>query len=537
MKVRFYTLALFFITLYVMLGVNLYDLQIQKGDYFTERVNAMKELNAALQLRRGQIFITDRTGEGIPLAINKDEPIIFISPKEVTEREKLLEILPTGIGIDAAFLKKALENKESSFKLLVEKATDDEIAFIKKIVKEDGIKGIYTDTKQYRYYAFQSLASQLSGFVGFTEDNDQPVGLYGIEKMYDDRLAGGDSVYLTIDRTIQTHVEQVLEDLMKNYDAVGGTVIVEEPKTGKIISLASKPDFDPNEYKKYPIKSFLNPAVQLVYEPGSVMKPFTMAAGIETGVITPDTTFVDKGSVTMNGRTIRNANDKVYGKITMTQVIENSVNTGAIFAEQQVGHSRFVSYLKKFGFGEKTNIDIPDEIGGSLKNLERSAVRDIDFATASFGQGTSVTPLQLANAFSTIANGGLLMKPFVSKDAEPYVVRRVVSEDTTKKITAMLESTVEKAKIAAIPQYRVAGKTGTAYIPDFTKGGYTEEMMHTFVGFAPASDPQFVVLVKLEKPQVGELAGMTVVPAFRDIAQYIINYYHIPPDKLSVTEQ
>jgi len=537
MKMRFYTLAFFFVVLYAMLGVKLYDLQIEKGDYFAERVNAMKELNTALELRRGQIFITDRTGGNIPLAINKDEPIIFIAPKEITDTQKLFATLPEGLGIDKALLQKALRDEKSSFRLLVEKATDDQIDFVRKLSREDGVRGVYTEEKQYRYYAFQSLASQLSGFVGFTKDNDQPVGLYGIEKMHDDRLAGGDSVYLTIDRTIQTHIEQVLKDLMTDYEAVGGTIIVEDPNTGKIIAMASAPDFDPNEYEKYPLKNFLNPAVQLVYEPGSVMKPITMAAGIELGVLTPDTIFFDKGSVTMNGRTIRNANDKIYGKITMTQVIENSVNTGAVFAEQTIGHENFIAYLKKFGFGEKTNADIPDEIGGSLRNLEKRDVRDIDFATASFGQGTSVTPLQLVNAFSTIANGGLLMKPFVNREEDPYVVRRVIHKDTAKAITAMLESTVEKAKIAAIPQYRVAGKTGTAYIPDFQRGGYTEEMMHTFVGFAPASDPQFVILVKLEKPQVGELAGMTVVPAFRDIAQYILNYYHIPPDKLSPEEK
>lgn len=531
MKIRFSILTVLFFILFGLLGTNLYRLQIEKSDYYAHKVNAMQERIAALELRRGQIFITDRANGGIPLAINKDYPIIFIAPNEIENLDT--SVLSKGLRVEESVIIKALKETKSSFKLLVEKADEDQIAF----VKEKNIRGIHIDSKQYRYYPFQSLASQVGGFVGFTENHNQPVGLYGVEKMYNDRLAEGDSVKLTIDRNIQAHAEQILQDLIKNYKAVGGTIIVQDPKTGKIITLANKHDFDPNTYSKYPLKNFINPSVQLVYEPGSVIKPLTMAMGLDLGVISSDTTFVDKGSVTMNGWTIRNARDKVYGKITMTEAVEHSINTGVVFAEQKIGHVKFLEYLRKFGFGEKTNIDLPDEISGSLKNLERKGVRDVDFATASFGQGLVTTPIQLINSFSVIANGGLLMRPYINQESKPYVVRRVVSEETAKKVTTMLESTVEKARVAAISEYRIAGKTGTAYIPDFVKGGYSEEMMHTFVGFAPASDPQFVILVKLEKPQVGELAGMTVVPAFRDMAQFILNYQRISPDKLTQKDQ
>ncbi len=528
MKARFFILSFFFAGLYGLLGTNLYRLQIQKSDYYVGKVNAMQERVAALELRRGQIFVTDRAGGSIPLAINKDYPIIFVSPNEVEDEDALISKIPAGLGIDKASFAESLKNKKSSFKLLIEKANDEQIKFI----TDNQFEGVHIDAKQYRFYPFQSLSSQLLGFVGFTDLQNEPVGLYGMEKMHNDELSEGESIYLTIDRNIQAHAEQLLSELITNFKATGGTIIVEEPSTGKILTMTSKPDFDPNEYARFPLKNFLNPAIQLVYEPGSVMKPITMAIGIETGAITPDTKYKDKGSITLNSRTIHNANDEVYGTITMSEVIMHSVNTGAVFAEQKIGHDTFLSYLEKFGFGERTGIDATDEIGGSLNNLKQKDAKDVDFATASFGQGTSVTPLQLANAFSVLANGGILMRPYINQNSEPYMLRRIISDDTARKVAVMLEATVENAKVAVIPEYRVAGKTGTAYIPDFENGGYSEEMEHTFVGFAPVSDPKFVVVIKLDKPQVGELAGLTVVPAFRDMAEYILNYYHIAPDKL-----
>jgi cell division protein FtsI/penicillin-binding protein 2 len=215
----------------------------------------------------------------------------------------------------------------------------------------------------------------------------------------------------------------------------------------------------------------------------------------------------------------------------MTNVIEQSVNTGAVFVEQTIGHKNFYEYLKKFGFGEKLNFDLPDEVAGSLRNLENKNARAIDFATASFGQGTAVTPLQVITAFSALANGGLLMRPFVLRDTEPYVIRRVIGEETAMKVVKMMESAVEKAGVAVIANYRVAGKTGTAFIPDFKRGGYSEELIHTYIGFLPASSPHLTIMLKLDKPKA-ELAGLTVVPAFRRLAEFALNYLNIPPDKL-----
>ncbi len=529
MTIRFFSLISIFTLLFVGLGFNLYHLQIQKGTEYVTRAEARDEALTHLTLRRGQIFFTDRNNEKIPVALNRDEPVIYVVPKEIKDIEETAGQISDLLNIDRATIREALKNKNTLFKLLIDKASDEEV----QKVQGTHIEGLYTDTKQYRFYPFEELGSQVLGFVGLNETHSVPTGLYGMEKMNDTTLAKGNDIALTIDRNLQAQAEQLLQKLIKNNDATGGTIIIQEPYTGKILTFANAPSFNPNSYKGASLQSFLNPGIQYLYEPGSVFKPLTMSAGIDTGAITPDTTFVDKGFVKLNGKTIKNANSKVYGKVTMTQVIENSINTGSVFAEQQTGNGVFYDYLKRFGFGDKTGAGFPDEISGSLKNLERKDARAVDFATASFGQGTGVTPIQLVNAFSAIANRGVLMKPFVDTEGKPTVVRRVIKEETAEKVIKMMEAAVKKANVTTIPGYNIAGKTGTALIPDFKKGGYSDELIHTFVGMVPSTNPRVVMLLKLDRPKVGELAGLTVVPGFKELAQFVINYYTIPPDVIS----
>ena len=528
MGFRFFVLTSFFGLLYVSLGLKLYQLQVEKGDYYFKKAEARLNAIEHLELRRGQIFFTDRNATDIPVSLNRDYPIIYAVPKEIADAENAAVFLASLVDKSVENLTEDFNNKKSLFKLLVEKASPEQIASIAEL----NIKGIYSDKKQYRFYPFANLSSHLLGFVGVNEENNEPIGLYGLEKFYNKNLADGYNLKFTIDRNIQVASEEILVKLIKKFEATGGTVIVEDPQSGKILALANYPDFNPNEYGDWPIKNFLNPAVQFVYEPGSVFKPITMATGIDLKVIASSTSFVDTGSVVLNGKTIKNWDEKAHGRVSMTNVIEQSINTGAVFAEQKIGHQKFYEYLKKFGFGETTGVGLPDEVAGSLKNLEKKKnIKDIDFATAAFGQGTAVTPIQMINAFSALANGGLLMRPYVSADEKPYIIRRVISESTSKDVTQMMESAVEKAKIAAIPQYRVAGKTGTAQIPDFKNGGYEDAFVHTYIGFAPAEDAKFVVLIKIDRPNA-LLAGATVVPAFKELAQFILNYYNIPPDKL-----
>ncbi|MEK7464209.1 MAG: penicillin-binding protein 2 [Patescibacteria group bacterium] len=525
MAVRFLLLNLFFAFLLGALGIKLYDLQVQKGDFYFEKAEARSQFQAQLELRRGQITLNNRSSK-VALALNKDYPVIFASPKQIEDAKETASAISPIVGIAVADLEKSFQNPQSLFKLLVDRADGKQIKELEGL----NIKGVYVDQKQYRFYQFQRLASQFMGFVGINEKYDEPIGLYGVEKFYNEELSKGKTINTTLDINLQSQAELSLTKLMRQFNSIGGTIIIQEPRTGKILALANAPDFDPNVYGKYPIKNFINPAVQSMYEPGSVFKPFTMAAGIDAGIFTPDTKYFDKGSVTLNGKKITNWDHKSYGWATMTNVLERSINTGSVWAQQQLGNKKFYEYLKKLGFGDLTNIDLPDEAKGTIKNLERKDQRAIDFANAAFGQGTGVTPIQLITAFSSLANGGLLMRPYINENLEPQVIRQVFKSETASSVIGMLESAVEKGGVAGIPQYHIAGKTGTAQIPDFKNGGYADEYIHTYVGFAPASNAKFIILIKLDKP-ASELAALTVVPAFKELAQYVLNYYNIPPDK------
>ena len=527
MAFRFFALIFFFGLLYSFLGFGIYRLQIEKSFYYFAKAQAQNQALIDRTTRRGQIFFTDRNDNLIPVALNRDYPIIYADPQKIDDLDLVVQQLAFIINWEESDLRKVLSNSESLFALLVRKASPDQVDFI----NSSSMPGIYISSSQYRFYPFQDLASQLLGFVGVNKYHDQPTGLYGVEEFYNSILEEEKDIQLTIDRNIQAQAEQILAKLISDFKSSGGTIIVQEPNSGQILALAGSPGFDPNNYGQYPIQNFLDPAVQYIYEPGSIFKPLTMAAGINSGALTPETKFFDTGSVTLNNKTIRNWDGKAYGEVTMTDVIKHSINTGAVFAEQQIGHQQFYEYLKKFGFTEKSGIDLPNEIRGNLRNLENKKAEPIDFATASFGQGVAITPISLINAFSAIANGGILMRPYVNSSLKPYVIRRVISEETSQQVMMMMGLAVEGAKVAAIHYYQVAGKTGTAQIPDFKNGGYSDELIHNYVGLAPISQPRFVILIKLDRPS-SPLAGLTVVPAFRELAEFILNYYNVPPDKL-----
>ncbi len=553
MKWRITTVIIGFGILYLVLVLNLYNVQFNKAAYYSAKAESQHLASGIVEAVRGNIYFTDKNNNSIPAVLNKEYPTIYAVPKEIQQdAEKngmtvleYAQALSPIIGKPAEDLEKQLNKKNDLYELLVQKAAPQQVNDAGKL----GFNGIYDENRLLRFYNFNNLAAQLLGFVAPDEKSDELSGRYGLELQFNSLLAGksgrikGDSVTppedgknlnLTIDRNIQAQAEEILDALVKEKDAEAGSVIVQEPSTGKILAMAGFPNFDPNNYSKSELKNFLNPTVQSVYEPGSVFKVITMAAGIDSGKITPDTTYVDTGSVTLNGRTIKNWDNKAHGKQTMTGVIEQSINTGAVFAEQKTGPDIFYNYLLKFGFGEPTGIALPGEVKGNLENLKRG--RDIHFATASFGQGVSVTPIELISAISALANDGVLMKPLILADDKPQVARRVIKPETADKVTQMMVSAVKKNVLADIPNYAVAGKTGTAFVPDFVKGGYTDDVINTYVGFAPASPsadgPKFVILIKLDKPAGAPLAGQSVVPAFRELTQFILNYYNIAPDKL-----
>lgn len=542
MKFRLFLIALFFIFLYSSLVFKIYNLQIEKGVYYAARAASQQRLAGFLEAQRGGIYFSDKFGNPVPAAITKSFPEIYAIPEEISDPLSATETMASILGLSKEKLMSLLDKSDDPYELLLSKASDSQVGQVKEL----NISGIYIDEENGRFYPFKNLASHLLGFVGPTAENSYPTGRYGLELYYDGKLAGeqgflegkqlidpiaGQNIHLTVDSNIQTRAEEILVNLIQKYKAESGMVIVQEPKTGRILAMGAYPNFDPNRYSEYRIGNFLNPVVQAIYEPGSVMKVITMSAGIDSGKLAPETTFYDSGSLTLNGYTIKNWDEKAHGKVTMTEVIEQSINTGAAYAAKLTGKDLFYNYLVKFGFGERTGIDLPGELGGSLDNLKLSS-RDINFATASFGQGISVTPIQLISAVSAIANGGTLMKPYLLVNEEPEVVRRVISEESARQVTTMMVSAVRKAVIAQIARFDVAGKTGTAQIPDFKRGGYTDEFINTYVGFAPAYNPRFTILIRIDKPYGAPLAGLTVVPAFRELAEFVLNYYNVPPDYL-----
>ena len=304
--------------------------------------------------------------------------------------------------------------------------------------------------------------------------------------------------------------------------------------------MADGPTFDPNNYSEYEPRNFLNRGVQEVFEPGSSFKPITIATGLDLGAVTPQMTFNDVGFREEAGYRIKNFSEKIFGIVTMSQVLERSVNTGAMYVQDLVGDDNFLNYIINFGFGQKTNIDLPGEVSGDISNLYSG--RKINFLTASFGQGIAVTPIQLINAYSAIANGGKLMRPYVVEKIikeggreeiiQPEIIAIPISEKTAMKLKSMLISVVDNGfDKARIKGYDIAGKTGTAQIPD-GKGGYVEnEYIHNFVGFAPAFDPKFVIIVKMDRPKGITFAADSLSPTFKEITQFLLNYYAVAPTR------
>ncbi len=537
---RIYTIAGLFLLLYGAVLYRLYDLQIVNSARLKARAASQYDDIRLLAPTRGTISITDKNGSDIPIAVNVAYPVIFAVPSELDDVAEAVERIGDILGQDKDILKKKFAQQKNLYVVLSHRADE---ASIKKF-EEAAIKGVYVNEEEGRFYPLHTLAAHVVGFVGFDEE-DRMSGRYGIEFMDDLRLRGfsgkrndaglvrathGEDIKLTIDRNIEEKAEEILGKLVSTHNAEGGTIIVQEPKTGKIIAFANNPVFDPNEYGKYGIEIFLNTGVQAIYEPGSIMKLVTMAAGIDAGAITPETTFYDTGELPFAGHIIRNWDLLSHGLVTMTEVIAESINTGAAFVGKALGNVRFLEYLKKFGLNEKTGVDLPGEVSGTLKNLEKNK-NPVDFATASFGQGIAVTPISLITAISVIANGGNLMRPYIERGTTPKVRRRVIDEETATKVTRMMIAAVKHGKIADIPGYDVAAKTGTAQFPDFKNGGYTEDVINSYAGYIPAFDPRFTILVKLNKPAGAPLAGGTVVPAFRELAEFILDYYNIPPNK------
>jgi len=367
---------------------------------------------------------------------------------------------------------------------------------------------------------------------------------FDLKKLIAGEITAGDAV-LTIEPTVQSMLEKNLEKTKEKYKAqtVGGMII--NPKTGEIVAMSAKPDFNPNQYAKTKDFSiFMNPLAENVIEMGSIMKPLTLAASMDNGSITASTTYTDKGFLVFGPSRIENYDGKARGTVDMQRVLNDSLNTGAVFAAQKMGKDKFRDYMLGYGFGEKTGVELPQEAKNNISNIIESN-RDIEYATASFGQGIAVTPISMVTALSSLANGGLIMKPHIVKEESvkglrnrivyPQEVRRVLKKETAEEMTRMLVNVTDNALAGGVHKmehYSVAAKTGTAQLVEKGKKTYSEwEFIHTFFGYAPAFDAKFLTFLFIVKPQGAKYASNTLTEPFMDITKFLLNYYEIPPDR------
>ena len=554
----------------------LFILSIVRHSVYSLTAQAQNE-NISNLLVRGNIYMSDKNSEIVLSATNRKFPLAYIIPEDISpdKKDKVVEELTVILGVSKDELRSKIDTNSSSIKVVARRVTNEQVEQIKSLK----LKGAGISYETDRFYPGDSLGANVIGFLGYDVDGRR-AGQYGVEGYYNTDLSGKDpdvvslfkiadpsllfqmfkeifkkdnesvvaepsfdrpaDLVLTLDKNVQTFVEDKLKSLIEKWSAIGGTMLVQDPKSGKILAMADWPTFDPNNYSTSNPSVFLNRSIQGVYEPGSSFKPITMSAGIDLSKVTPQTSYDDIGYINIAGYTIHNFSERVFGRQTIAQVLEKSINTGVMFVENTIGDDNFLNYVINMGFGQKTGIDLPGEVSGDITNLYSG--RKINYLTASFGQGIAVTPLQLINAYSTIANGGKLMRPYIvdriikeggkQTVSQPEVVGIPISEKTAVKLQSMLTSVVDNGfDKARIPGYDVAGKTGTAQIPDGSGGYSKEEFIHNFVGFAPAYDAKFTILVKMDRPKGITFAADSLSPTFKDIAAFLLNYYNIPPTR------
>lgn len=539
----------------------LFYIQVLNSKFYQAQLLGQQAGFKKIKGERGQIFLSNskdskgalKSSQTKNLAINKYEWLVYADSSKIENKDEFAKALGQNIKESKDFILSKL-SQSNSYAVIKKNLTEDEISSLKKLK----IENLYFENAPVRYYPQKELASQVIGFLG-----GDATGQYGIEGYYNNVLEGkegiqeqkkgldiinskdlsylnGSDLYLTIDYNIQFQAESLLKEARKNIDIESGQIIVLKPDSGRILALANFPSFDPNKYSKEgDFEIFQNSAVQKIFEPGSIFKPFTMAMALQEGKVTPQTLFTDTGSVKIGADTVYNFDRKKHGQQTMSGILEKSINTGAVFLSQQVPRQIFFQYVDKFGFNEKTGVDLQGEVSSRNENLKNGS--EFGFATASFGQGVEMTPLQLARAFSVFANKGKIVKSYVVEkivhgkeglETQPKTLSFVISQKTVSEVTTMLINVVEKGfgSGAKIDGYYLAGKTGTAQVPiPGKKGYYPDKTIQSFVGFGPALNPQFLIMVKLDNPKVSASA-LSAAPIFKKLSKYIIDYWQIPPD-------
>jgi stage V sporulation protein D (sporulation-specific penicillin-binding protein) len=557
MSWRYRFVLLVFVFFFCLIISRLFYWQVVRAQELAAMGQAQSGKQVVLTAERGEI----RTSDGFPIATNKLNYLVFANPKQIKDKDLISKNLAPILDEDPATISALLSHNKFwvSLKPRVENST-------KESIEKLNIPGVGFQEASVRFYPEGSMAAQLLGFVG--KDNDgSPKGYFGLEGFYDRQLRGKDgvatvindangkpilakmnrgsgkvdgrSINLNIDRTIQYLLDRDLKDGIYQYGAMSGMAAIMDPKTGGILAMSSFPTFDPRSYQDYSDSVYKNPFITDTYEPGSTFKPLVMAAAIDAGLVTPDTKCtICAGPVEIGGYDIKTWNDEYTADSTMTDVIVHSDNTGMVFTGRKLGFDRMLSYFKKFGIDDMTNIDLQGEEAPTLR--PKADWYPIDVATATFGQGITVTPIELLSAFTAIANQGKRMEPHIVKSIEtadgqtiaipPKVVSKPISAKTATVMTEMMVTAVQKgeSKWVAPKGYRIAGKTGTAQIP--VEGHYdANKTIASFIGFAPADDPKFVMLVILDRPSTSIYGAETAAPIFFTVAKNLLDYYNIQP--------
>ncbi|WP_306536308.1 penicillin-binding protein [Geobacter sp.] len=554
LRIRF--IGGFFVLLFALTASRAFYLQVIKRDYLLKLADRQHQKIVPLTPARGSIY--DANGAALAVSVEMDS--CYAEPKSIADLNSAAARLAPVLGMPKGTIFKKLQGNRN-FVWLQRRLTPDVV----KRIHDLDIEGIGFVKETKRYYPNSEVAAHVIGFTGL-----DPEGLEGVERRYDSTILGGDgylvterdalgrnvalkgtviqngamghNVTLTLDKNLQYIAEKELAKAVEGSGARAGTAIVMDPQTGRVLAMANYPTFNLNAHASYAPPVWRNRAVADSYEPGSTFKTLLIAAALEEKVIRPgDSINCEGGSYAIGGRTIHDTHK--YGRLSIPEILKYSSNIGVAKIGSRLGPSRLYTYLSNFGIGEKSGIDLPGETSGMLRQW--SQWYGIDLATISFGQGVTASSIQLAAAFSAIANGGVLMKPYlvervtdnegnVVKSFEPQARRRVVSPETAKAVARMMEGVAAEGGTginASVEGYRVAGKTGTAQKVDpVTKGYSATKRTASFIGFVPADRPRLTILVMIDEPKTSSYGGVVAAPAFSAIALQGLCYLKVPPD-------
>lgn len=565
-RIRLLSVVIIFGAL-VLIG-RLYQLQILDSDQYRARAESQYVHTKTDLYTRGSILFTTQGGTTLSAAAIKSGFLLAANPQQITStKEEFCNSLAVYIEMDQATCVNRVSVADKTYVELATKLTAEQMNEIEQLDKD----GAMLYKNQWRYYPGGSLSARSIGFIGYTDDGHELRGKYGLERQYDNVLfqkrqslsvnffaelfsnlgeiasqkdgVRTGSIITTLEPSVSRKLDEVLQSTNDRYQSKLTGALIMNPKNGEIFAMNAVPGFDLNDRSNATIEQFQNPLVEDVYEFGSTIKALTMAAGLDSGAVTPQSTYYDSGQIELNNFTIKNFDGRGRGTVSMQEVLNQSLNTGVSHIVQQMGKEKFRNYFLNYKLGSETGIDLPNEVHGLIDNLE--SPRDVEYATASFGQGIAMTPVEAIRALATLGNGGKLVTPHLVKrieydDGEIKEIRypdgeQVLKPETSEEISRMLSVVVDKALkhgTVALPHHTIGAKTGTAQIPDPVNGGYYDDKyLHSFFGYFPAFDPEFIIFMYTVEPRGVQYASETLTDPFMEMTKYLINYYSIPPDR------